>query len=427
MKRLCTKNTSWALIQRPYSCAPQAVGAVYDRPGFFVQSPMKHLATAFILAATFSMAADAKDSPLAPLSIARQGYFFVGGKYSTVKDQQVMSGQLYVEFQIPGKQTHEWPIVMIHGGGQSGTNFTGTPDGREAWAQYFLRQGYAVYVVDQPGRGRSAYQAELYGGVTPPSLDNVQRRFVAPERYKLWPQAHFHTQWPGTGAPGDPVFDQFYASQLPSIQDFTLQQALNRDAIVALVEKIGPAIVLTHSQSGAFGWPVADRKPDLVKAIVAVEPNGPPFFDTTNVPAPEWFRDSATPTRPWGITAVPLSYAPQANSSSELAIVRQEKSDAPDLAKCWLQKSPARQLPNLQKIPILIMTAEASYHAPYDHCTVKYLEQAGVHSTWIKLVDVGIRGNGHMMMLEKNNLEIAAAISNWLSKSLTNGSKTTRR
>src|SRR5205823_14618933 len=83
--RLCTKNTSWALIERPYSCAPQAVGTVYDRPGFFVQSPMKHLATAFILAATFSMAADAKDSPLAPLSIARQGYFFVGGKYSTVK------------------------------------------------------------------------------------------------------------------------------------------------------------------------------------------------------------------------------------------------------------------------------------------------------------------------------------------------------
>src|SRR5438876_9680182 len=38
---LCTKNTSWALIERPYSCAPQAVGAVYDRPGFFVQSPIE--------------------------------------------------------------------------------------------------------------------------------------------------------------------------------------------------------------------------------------------------------------------------------------------------------------------------------------------------------------------------------------------------
>ena len=388
---------------------------------------MKHVLIALALATTLSVAVDAKDPALAPLSIARQGYFFVGGKYSTVKDQQVMSGQLYVEFQIPSKQTHEWPIMMIHGGGQSGTNFTGTPDGREGWAQYFLRQGYAVYVVDQPGRGRAAYLADLYGGVTPPSLDNVQRRFVAPERYKLWPQARLHTQWPGTGAPGDAVFDQFYASQLPSIQDFTLQQVLNRDAIVALLDRIGPAIVLTHSQSGAFGWPVADRRPDLVKAILAVEPNGPPFFDITNVPAPEWFRDSATQTRPWGVTAVPLSYAPPANNTSDLAILRQEKPDAPDLTKCWLQKSPARQLPNLQKIPILIMTAEASYHAPYDHCTVKYLEQAGVHSTWIKLADIGIHGNGHMMMLEKNNLDIAAVISTWLSKSLPTASKTTRK
>jgi len=388
---------------------------------------MKHVLIALALAATLSVAVDAKDPALAPLSIARQGYFFVGGKYSTVKDQQVMSGQLYVEFQIPSKQTHEWPIMMIHGGGQSGTNFTGTPDGREGWAQYFLRQGYAVYVVDQPGRGRAAYLADLYGGVTPPSLDNVQRRFVAPERYRLWPQARLHTQWPGTGAAGDAVFDQFYASQLPSIQDFTLQQVLNRDAIVALLDRIGPAIVLTHSQSGAFGWPVADRRPDLVKAIVAVEPNGPPFFDITNVPAPEWFRDSATQTRPWGVTAVPLSYAPPANNTSDLAILRQEKPDAPDLTKCWLQKSPARQLPNLQKIPILIMTAEASYHAPYDHCTVKYLEQAGVHSTWIKLADIGIHGNGHMMMLEKNNLDIAAVISTWLSKSLPTASKTTRK
>ncbi len=388
---------------------------------------MKHVLIALALAATLSVAVDAKDPALAPLSIARQGYFFVGGKYSTVKDQQVMSGQLYVEFQIPSKQTHEWSIVMIHGGGQSGTNFTGTPDGREGWAQYFLRQGYAVYIVDQPGRGRAAYLADLYDGVTPPALDNVQRRFVAPERYRLWPQARLHTQWPGTGAPGDAVFDQFYASQLPSIQDFTLQQVLNRDAIVALLDRIGPVIVLTHSQSGAFGWPVADRRPDFVKAIVAVEPNGPPFFDVTNVPAPEWFRDSATQTRPWGVTAVPLSYAPPTNNTSDLAILRQEKPDAPDLTKCWLQKSPARQLPNLQKIPILIMTAEASYHAPYDHCTVKYLEQAGVHSTWIKLADIGIHGNGHMMMLEKNNLDIAAVISTWLSKSLPTASKTTRK
>ena len=67
-------------------------------------------------------------------------------------------------------------------------------------------------------------------------------------------------------------------------------------------------------------------------------------------------------------------------------------------------------------MPIMIMTAEASYHATYDHCTVKFLEQAGIHPTWIKLADVGIHGNGHMLMLEKNNLEIAGVISRWLSK-----------
>ena len=119
------------------------------------------LALALSVGATVSVLAQAAHPE--PLSIARQGYLFAGGKYSTVNGRQVMSGQLYVEFQIPARQTHPWPIVMIHGGSQSGTNFTGTPDGREGWAQFFLRRGYPVYVVDQPGRGRAAYETDLYG------------------------------------------------------------------------------------------------------------------------------------------------------------------------------------------------------------------------------------------------------------------------
>jgi len=357
------------------------------------------------------------------LSIARQGYLFAGGKYSMVNERRVMTGQLYAEFQIPTRQTHPWPIVMVHGGSQSGTNFTGTPDGREGWAQFFLREGYAVYVVDQPGRGRASYEPDVYGRATQPNLEQTERRFVAPERYRLWPQAHLHTQWPGEGAPGDPIFDQFLASQMPSIQDYSLQQVLNRDAILALLEKIGPAILLTHSQSGAFGWPVADAKPDLVKAIIAVEPNGPPFFAIENIPAPDWFRDAAASTNIWGITAVPLAYSPPASKASDLAIVRQDKADAPDLVKCWMQKSPARSLPNLTKVPILIVTGEASYHAPYDHCTVKYLQQAGVRPTWIKLAEASIHGNGHMMMLEKNNAQIAGAISGWLTKTVASPPK----
>src|SRR5271169_2086411 len=187
------------------------------------------LLLALLITVTTQVAGQSKDPGALP--VAHEGYLFAGGKYSTSNGVQVMSGQLYAEFQIPIKRTHPWPVVMIHGGSQSGTNFTGTPDGREGWAQFFLRQGYAVYVVDQPGRGKAPYQAALYGPATPVAVEGTEQRFVAPERYNLWPQARLHTQWPGTGTPGDPVFDQFYASQVPSIQDFTLQQELNRDAI----------------------------------------------------------------------------------------------------------------------------------------------------------------------------------------------------
>src|SRR5262249_10936297 len=124
----------------------------------------------------------AQNNTGAPLSIARQGYLFAGGKYSMVNNRQVLRGHLFTELQIPSKQTTPWPIVMVHGGGQSGTNFTGTPDGREGWAQFYLRQGYAVYVVDQPGRGRAPYEADVYGPATRLNVDNIERRFVAPER-----------------------------------------------------------------------------------------------------------------------------------------------------------------------------------------------------------------------------------------------------
>jgi pimeloyl-ACP methyl ester carboxylesterase len=378
------------------------------------------LAAAVAAAMWFALAADAQTPSAAasPLSIAKQGYLFAGGKYSTDGNQQVLSGHLYAEYQIPSPQTHSWPVVMVHGGGQTGTNFTGTPDGREGWAQYFLRRGYAVYVVDQPGRGRAAYEARAYGPATPVNFETARSRFAAPERFNLWPQARLHTQWPGKAEPGDPMFDQFYSSQVPAIQDFTLQQRLNRDAIIALLDTIGPSILLTHSQSGTFGWPVADARPDLVKAIVAVEPNGPPFYDVTNLGAPEWFRDTPTNARSWGPTAVPLTYAPPAASASDLTMVRQPTADGPDLVRCWLQATPARQLPKLATVPVLVLTGEASYHAPYDHCTVKFLEQAGVHPTFVKLADAGIRGNGHMMMIEKNNHEIAALIDRWLDKTL---------
>jgi hypothetical protein len=99
-------------------------------------------------------------------------------------------------------------------------------------------------------------------------------------------------------------------------------------------------------------------------------------------------------------------------------LLQQAKADAPDLAKCWLQKAPARQLPNLQKMPISIVSGEASFYAAYGHCLVKYLEQAGVHPTFFNLGAMGIHGNGHMMMLEKNSDQIADVMEKWVRKSI---------
>jgi pimeloyl-ACP methyl ester carboxylesterase len=301
---------------------------------------------------------------------------------------------------------------MVHGGSQSGSNFTGTPDGREGWAQYFLRRGYAVYVVDQVGRGRAAHRPELYAKTASTPTTTVMQRFVAPEKYNLWPQARMHTQWPGKPEPSDPITLEFLASQLPSISDFPQQQKLNRLALVALLDRIGPSIVLTHSQSGSFGWPVADDRPNLVKALAQVEPSGPPVHDVDFTGAPDWFKDQAD-TKPWGLGFEKLTYAPAPADAKEMSFVRQEKADGPDLVRCWAQAEPARKLTNLKNIPILIATSEASYHAPYDHCTVKYLEQAGVHPKFIRLPDVGVHGNNHMMMLEKNNMDIAKVLADW--------------
>jgi pimeloyl-ACP methyl ester carboxylesterase len=109
---------------------------------------------------------------------------------------------------------------------------------------------------------------------------------------------------------------------------------------------------------------------------------------------------------------------PAARAANELQFERQEKADGPDLVRCWLQKAPARQLPNLQKMPIVIVNGEASFHAPFEHCTVRYLEQAGAKPTWIDLGKAGIHGNGHMVMLERNSDEVARAIAAWLDKAV---------
>jgi pimeloyl-ACP methyl ester carboxylesterase len=244
----------------------------------------------------------------------------------------------------------------------------------------------------------------------------VEQRFTAPAASKLWPQAAHHTQWPGDGVKGDPVFDQFFASQVEMLTDRTTIETLTRDAGAALLDRIGPAILLTHSQSGPFGWLIADARPELVKGILSIEPNGPPFYEVDLNGAPDWFAYDHTPARVWGITRAPLTFDPPAASPEELSPAPDETPSEDGFVQGYLQGGPARTLPRLQGIPILIATAEASYHATYDHCTSRFLTQAGVEHDFLRLADRGIHGNGHMVMLEQNNHEIADLLIGWLAE-----------
>src|SRR5262249_55080403 len=219
--------------------------------------------------------------------------------------------------------------------------------------------------------------------------------------------------WPGEGAnkgqKGDPIFDAFYATQVETVISNEETQRANQAAGAALLDKIGPAIVLTHSQSGSFGWLIADARPQLVKGIGALQPAGPPVQATII---------GTGKARVWGPTDIAITYDPPVKDPSEIAIEREAEADGPDLFVCRMQKAPARKLVNLKNIPVLIAAAEASYHQTYDHCTAKYLNQAGVKTEFIRLQDKGIRGNGHMVMIEKNNLEIARLLDDWMQQNV---------
>lgn len=339
--------------------------------------------------------------------LAKRGQFFVGGEYAGPEDNRIMHGQMYVEVLTPKVISKPYPLVLFHGAAQTATNWLMTPDGRKGWADYFVEQGYIVYMVDQPARGRSAWHPGIDGELRMYSAQQLERLFTAPEVLGNWPQAKLHTQWPGTGRIGDPVFDAFYATQVESLKSDVETQELARKAGAALLDRIGPAVLVTHSQSGLLGWVIADARPDLVKGIIAIEPSGPPFHNA---------REGNPPAREYGVTDIAVAYDPPISSAAELQHEQQAEADAADLIPCTLQQEPARKLANFLKTPVLVMVSEASYHAPYDHCTARYLQQAGVPADFVRLSEKGIRGNGHMMMLEMNNLEIAEMLSGWIEQ-----------
>ncbi|CAG8067752.1 unnamed protein product [Penicillium nalgiovense] len=320
-------------------------------------------------------------------------------------------GQIYVEklSPKPTPANPPLPIIFIAGAAQTGTNFLDTPDGRPGWASYFISKGHTVYLSDQPARGRSFWYPEQGSIGYLGSPDSVSDIFTdVANNGNQWPQAKLHTQWPGTGRIGDSTFDAFYGSQIQFQTDRFISEEQNAQAYSALVDLVGDCYIISHSQAGAYGWRVGDMRPGLVKGIVQLEPSGPPF--TLRPPF------GNRPAFAFGLTDLAIGYEPSAGKNAENIETTIEPAIDADHDECIMQKSPAKQLTNLGKIPQLVVTGEASFHAPYDYCTVKYLEQAGVDVEYADLSNEGIHGNGHMFFMEKNNLEIADRVYQWLKK-----------
>jgi pimeloyl-ACP methyl ester carboxylesterase len=166
-----------------------------------------------------------------------------------------------------------------------------------------------------------------------------------------------------------------------------------------------------------LAWKLADVRPRLVKALVALESEGPPFENYAESPfEPAYIRPAANRNRPFGLTLLPIEYDPSIGVDASLLVRENVSAPSANLSSCIRQKEPARRLVNLAEVPVLFVTAEASYHAVYDHCTVAYLRQAGVDVEFLELGEAGIHGNGHFMFLKLNNLQVAERVSEWLDR-----------
>ena len=310
--------------------------------------------------------------------IASAGFFYVGGKYVGAPGKEVMDGSEYVEVMVPKRIRHAYPLVFFHGAGQTGTDWLQTPDGRPGWAYFFLKQGYTIYMVDYPARGRSPYVPGIDGKLGIRTALDLEQIWTAPATSGgNFPRMQKYTQWPSDspkkGMMGDPVFDNFVKGQMQFVNN---QAEVAVPAGIALLDKIAsPVILITHSQGGGIGFNVADERPKLIAGMVAIEPGGPQIgtADTAKVAYTRVNADS------WGLTPMPMKYDPPFASPKDIK-VHLEPSERPgDEVGCYMQDEPVHKLASFQNMKILSLSAEGTYHRVFDVCIPKWLNQAGAN------------------------------------------------
>ena len=321
---------------------------------------------------------DRQSSLRGPLLLFDEGTFFVNdtlitSEYPTAPDTappvpgSFVINQMFVHYRIPLQQRHKLPIVLVHGGGLTGVTYESTPDGREGWATFFTRHGFPVYVVDFPGRGRA--------GFDPTAINRARQEddlSVLPEIRRTtaegaWTAFRFGpaygAEFPHQKYPLE-ALSQFSAQGVPStdvtLAGGSLQQAPL--ALAKLLDKIGPAIILVHSQSGPFADILVSLRPDLVKATINVEgsqsriPTDAEIAAYQEVPDLEVFGDNVTGN--------------------------------------------------------LVSTGQPRYDAR--KAVVERINAAGGDAQIVMLPEIGLVGNTHMLMQDKNNLRIARWLLDWI-------------
>ncbi len=259
--------------------------------------------------------------------------------------------QMYAQYFLCEPSNGRLPVVFWHGGGMTGAAWETTPDGRPGWLNFFLQQGWDAYLCDAVERGRSGFALVPQVWPEPPTIQTAEDlyarfRIGLPGGSRVDPQAYLNTQFPVE------AFDQFMMQVVPR---WTSTDAAILAAHYALLERIGPAIVVCHSQAGVFGLRAAHARPDLVRALVTLEPASIPEL-------PDAGKGYATPT---------------------LIMMGDNIDDDPR----W---------PRMR-------TRIQQFAASHDSVKLHSLPEHGVH------------GNSHMLMMDRNSLALASSVHQWLS------------
>lgn len=324
-----------------------------------------------------------------PLRIQEQGSFTVGGTvitnpgtfdplHPTPSGQTFHGDHAYVFYQIPEK-ARKLPIVMWHGIEQFSKTWETTPDGREGFQNIFLRRGFQVYLIDQPRRG-NAGRSTVATTITPTA---DEQQWFGTFRIGIWPDYFEGVQFSHDSA----ALNQYFRSMAPSTGPIDIK--IVSDAVSELFNKIGPAILVTHSHSGGMGWVTATKNQNI-KAIVAYEPGTGFLFPEGEVP-----------------TAMESS-----GGTLEAVAV------------------PLKEFLKLTKIPIIIYYGDNIPEEPtavpgQDFWRVRFamarlwrdaLNRHGGDVKLVHLPEIGIHGNTHFAFSDLNNLQIADLLSEFLAE-----------